>query len=125
MRRTKDSTAVAARHRHFEHSKVCNLKACEFSNRFSYHNFIRFIFSFMGGINFWGGSRKDDIFLAPNMDDRVLEVVAVFGTAQMAASRFINLQHHRIAQCSVIQITILGKYLLHLRRSLPVTDFFK
>ena len=63
----------------------------------------------MGGINFWGGTREDEVFLAPNIDDRILEVVAVFGTAQMAASRFINLQQHRIAQCSLIQITILGE----------------
>lgn len=62
----------------------------------------------MGGINFWGGSKEDDIFLAPSTDDRILEVVAVFGTVQMAASRLINLQHHRIAQCSTVQINILG-----------------
>ncbi|KAK7582693.1 hypothetical protein V9T40_014138 [Parthenolecanium corni] len=65
--------------------------------------------SFMGGINFWGGSKEDDIFLAPSTDDRILEVVAVFGTVQMAASRLINLQHHRIAQCSTVQINILGE----------------
>ncbi|KAK4300108.1 hypothetical protein Pmani_027673 [Petrolisthes manimaculis] len=65
--------------------------------------------SFMGGTNFWGGTKEDDCFLAPSFDDRVLEVVAVFGSAQMAASRIINLQHHRIAQCSTIKITILGE----------------
>ena len=32
------------------------------------------------------------------MDDKVLEVVAVFGSAQLGISRVINLQHHRIAQ---------------------------
>ena len=32
------------------------------------------------------------------MDDKVLEVVAVFGSAQLGLSRVINLQHHRIAQ---------------------------
>lgn len=37
-------------------------------------------------------------FYAPAIDDKILEVVAVFGTVQMAASRVINLQHHRIAQ---------------------------
>lgn len=63
----------------------------------------------MGGTNFWGGTKEDDCFLAPSFDDRVLEVVAVFGSAQMAASRIINLQHHRIAQCSTIKITILGE----------------
>ncbi|VVD02433.1 unnamed protein product [Leptidea sinapis] len=66
------------------------------------------ISSFMGGTNFWGGTRGDDIFLAPSFDDRILEVVAVFGSAQMAASRLINLQKHRIAQCRAVQINILG-----------------
>ncbi|XP_053600858.1 diacylglycerol kinase eta isoform X2 [Plodia interpunctella] len=65
--------------------------------------------SFMGGTNFWGGTRGDDIFLAPSFDDRILEVVAVFGSAQMAASRLINLQKHRIAQCRAVQINILGE----------------
>ncbi|XP_022220033.2 diacylglycerol kinase eta isoform X3 [Drosophila obscura] len=64
--------------------------------------------SFMGGTNFWGNTKKDDIFLSPSFDDRVLEVVAVFGSVQMAASRLINLQHHRIAQCQSVQINILG-----------------
>lgn len=36
------------------------------------------------------------------------QVVAVFGSAQMAASRLINLQKHRIAQCRAVQINILG-----------------
>uniref|UniRef100_A0A1B0GQ62 Diacylglycerol kinase n=1 Tax=Phlebotomus papatasi TaxID=29031 RepID=A0A1B0GQ62_PHLPP len=64
--------------------------------------------SFMGGTNFWGGKKEDDCFLAPSFDDRILEVVAVFGSVQMAASRLINLQHHRIAQCQSVQINILG-----------------
>ncbi|XP_070063165.1 diacylglycerol kinase eta isoform X6 [Drosophila virilis] len=65
--------------------------------------------SFMGGTNFWGNStKKEEIFLQPSFDDRVLEVVAVFGSVQMAASRLINLQHHRIAQCQSVQINILG-----------------
>ena len=67
------------------------------------------VFSFMGGTNFWGGTKEDDCFLAPSFDDRILEVVAVFGSVQMAASRLINLQHHRIAQCQTVQITILGE----------------
>lgn len=62
----------------------------------------------MGGTNFWGSRKEGDIFLAPSFDDRVLEVVAVFGSVQMAASRLINLQHHRIAQCHSVQINILG-----------------
>lgn len=64
--------------------------------------------SFMGGTNFWGGTKEDDCFLAPSFDDKILEVVAVFDSMQMAASRLINLQHHRIAQCHSIKITILG-----------------
>lgn len=70
---------------------------------------ILFLYSFMGGINFWGGTKEDDIFIAPSFDDKILEVVAVFGSVQMAASRLINLQHHRIAQCQSIQINILGE----------------
>ncbi|CAN7996099.1 unnamed protein product, partial [Ixodes pacificus] len=54
--------------------------------------------SYGGGSNFWGGNKEDDAFYAPAIDDKILEVVAVFGTVQMAASRVINLQHHRIAQ---------------------------
>lgn len=67
------------------------------------------MFSFMGGTNFWGGTKEDRVFLAPSIDDRILEVVAVFGTIQMAASRLINLQHHRIAQCTTVQINIMGR----------------
>ncbi|KOB76227.1 Diacylglycerol kinase [Operophtera brumata] len=33
--------------------------------------------SFMGGTNFWGGTRGDDLFLAPSFDDRILESFAV------------------------------------------------
>lgn len=40
------------------------------------------------------------IFCAPSFDDKILEVVAVFGGMQMAVSRVIKLQHHRIAQAS-------------------------
>lgn len=78
--------------------------------------------SYAGGINFWGGTKEDNVsvchiqrnsdsanrslifisitqnFGAPSFDDKKLEVVAVFGSMQMAVSRVINLQHHRIAQ---------------------------
>ncbi|KAF4086960.1 hypothetical protein AMELA_G00090080 [Ameiurus melas] len=54
--------------------------------------------SYAGGTNFWGGTKEDDIFCAPSFDDKILEVVAVFGSMQMAVSRVIKLQHHRIAQ---------------------------
>lgn len=41
------------------------------------------------------------IFCAPSFDDKILEVVAVFGSMQMAVSRVIKLQHHRIAQVRI------------------------
>ncbi|EHB13973.1 Diacylglycerol kinase delta [Heterocephalus glaber] len=47
-------------------------------------------------------------FTAPSFDDKILEVVAVFGSMQMAVSRVIKLQHHRIAQCRTVKISILG-----------------
>ncbi|XP_061547230.1 diacylglycerol kinase eta isoform X4 [Phycodurus eques] len=65
--------------------------------------------SYAGGTNFWGGTKEDDIFCAPSFDDKILEVVAVFGSMQMAVSRVIKLQHHRIAQCRTVKITILGE----------------
>ncbi|KAJ8401788.1 hypothetical protein AAFF_G00377590 [Aldrovandia affinis] len=67
------------------------------------------ISSYAGGINFWGGTKEDNNFGAPSFDDKKLEVVAVFGSMQMAVSRVINLQHHRIAQCRQVKITILGE----------------
>uniref|UniRef100_A0A8C4V7T9 Diacylglycerol kinase n=1 Tax=Falco tinnunculus TaxID=100819 RepID=A0A8C4V7T9_FALTI len=65
--------------------------------------------SYAGGTNFWGGTKEDDTFTAPSFDDKILEVVAVFGSMQMAVSRVINLQHHRIAQCRTVKIAILGE----------------
>lgn len=52
------------------------------------------------------------VFVAPAFDDKILEVVAVYGTVQMAASRVINLQHHRIAQVCTFQIFLGGKFLI-------------
>uniref|UniRef100_A0A8C7N601 Diacylglycerol kinase n=1 Tax=Oncorhynchus kisutch TaxID=8019 RepID=A0A8C7N601_ONCKI len=54
---------------------------------------------YAGGINFWGGTKEDNNFGAPSFDDKKLEVVAVV----------INIQHHRIAQCRQVKITILGE----------------
>ncbi|XP_071838981.1 diacylglycerol kinase delta-like isoform X3 [Apostichopus japonicus] len=67
------------------------------------------IASYGGGGNFWGTTKEDDTFTAPSFDDHILEVVAVFGSVQMAVSRMITLHHHRIAQCRVVKITVLGK----------------
>ncbi|KAG8580707.1 hypothetical protein GDO81_007397 [Engystomops pustulosus] len=64
--------------------------------------------SYAGGTNFWGGNKEDDTFAAPSFDDKILEVVAVFGSMQMAVSRVIKLQHHRIAQCRTVKITVIG-----------------
>ncbi|XP_072361119.1 diacylglycerol kinase eta isoform X4 [Scyliorhinus torazame] len=64
--------------------------------------------SYAGGINFWGGTKENDNYGAPSFDDKKLEVVAVFGSIQMAVSRVINLQYHRIAQCRTVKITISG-----------------
>ncbi|XP_052783557.1 diacylglycerol kinase delta-like isoform X2 [Mya arenaria] len=64
--------------------------------------------SFGGGSNFWGGTKEVDTFSAPSFDDKILEVVAVFGSTQLAVSRVIDLQHHRIAQCRTVKIMIMG-----------------
>lgn len=42
------------------------------------------------------------------MNNRKIHFISFVDSVQMAASRLINLQHHRIAQCQSIQITILG-----------------
>ncbi|VDO44313.1 unnamed protein product [Haemonchus placei] len=66
--------------------------------------------SYSGGANFWGSS-KDEIFSAQSFDDRLLEVVALFGVIHVATSRVPNvvrLQNHRIAQCRHIRIVIMG-----------------
>uniref|UniRef100_UPI00358F5A21 diacylglycerol kinase delta isoform X2 n=3 Tax=Myxine glutinosa TaxID=7769 RepID=UPI00358F5A21 len=65
--------------------------------------------SYAGGTNFWGGTKENDVFTAPSFDDKILEVVAVYGSMQMAMSRVMKLQYHRIAQCRSVKITILGE----------------
>ena len=42
-------------------------------------------------------------FVPPSFDDKILEVVAVFGGMQIAVSRLIDIQHHRIAQVGTLQ----------------------
>ncbi|KAB0396542.1 hypothetical protein E2I00_006750, partial [Balaenoptera physalus] len=51
--------------------------------------------SYAGGTNFWGGTKEDD----------------------MAVSRVIKLQHHRIAQCRTVKISILGDEGVPVQRS--------
>lgn len=68
------------------------------------------------------------IFCAPSFDDKILEVVAVFGSMQMAVSRVIKLQHHRIAQVGTHtknNITIKDPYMkeyVHLNVSLSAPN---
>ncbi|XP_044091395.1 diacylglycerol kinase kappa [Neovison vison] len=67
------------------------------------------ITSYAGGVNFWGSSTATAEYEPPAIDDGKLEVVAIFGSVQMAMSRIINLHHHRIAQCHEVMITIDGE----------------
>lgn len=67
------------------------------------------ITSYMGGANFWGTGR-DDGFTEPSNDDNILEVVAVLGASQMGMCKvFGGMQHHRIAQCRSVKISIFGE----------------
>ncbi len=59
------------------------------------------------------------IFCAPSFDDKILEVVAVFGSMQMAVSRVIKLQHHRIAQVRTHTRTIWKKN-RHIKEYVPL-----
>lgn len=42
-------------------------------------------------------------FTTPSFDDKILEVMAVYGSAHIGVSRFINLHYHRIAQVSILR----------------------
>ena len=51
--------------------------------------------------------------MAPSYNDKILEVVAVFSTVQLGMAIVVPdgvLQHHRIAQCKSVKITILGEW---------------
>ncbi|CAJ0564809.1 unnamed protein product, partial [Mesorhabditis spiculigera] len=66
--------------------------------------------SYSGGANFWGNAR-DDTFKVQSYDDKLLEVVALFGVIHVATSRvpnMVRLQNHRLAQCRSVKITIIG-----------------
>ncbi|UMM30605.1 hypothetical protein L5515_012410 [Caenorhabditis briggsae] len=67
--------------------------------------------SYSGGANFWGRNKEGPEFTVQSFDDRILEVVALFGVIHVATSRVPNayrLQNHRIAQCRHVRIVILG-----------------
>lgn len=67
--------------------------------------------SYSGGANFWGRNKDGPEFTVQSFDDRILEVVALFGVIHVATSRVPNavrLQNHRIAQCRHVRIVILG-----------------
>eukprot|EP00047_Mylnosiga_fluctuans_P024021 m.151041 g.151041 ORF g.151041 m.151041 type:complete len:456 (+) comp9754_c0_seq6:1617-2984(+) len=66
------------------------------------------IASYMGGTNFWG-TKTDKAFRPPAPDDGLLEVVAVSGTAQMAACKTLpGMTPTRLAQARVVRITVTG-----------------
>jgi hypothetical protein len=70
--------------------------------------------SYMAGINFWGSGENDQTFVTPSFSDRMLEVMAVFGTTHLGLSQILLglperlMQRHRIAQCRRVRITIIG-----------------
>lgn len=63
------------------------------------------ISSYMGGTNFWG-TKADDKFRPQCPDDGLVEVVAVKGSSQMAASKVIGITPHRLWQARYVQILI-------------------
>lgn len=64
------------------------------------------IASYMGGTNFWG-SKLDKAFRAPSPNDGLLEVVAVSGTAQMAACKTLpGITPTRLAQAREVRLTL-------------------
>lgn len=69
--------------------------------------------SYSGGADFWGSTREGSecAFTAQSFDDRVLEVIALFGVIHVATSRvprLLPLQNHRIAQCRQVKVVICG-----------------
>ncbi|XP_067949359.1 diacylglycerol kinase delta-like isoform X2 [Watersipora subatra] len=66
--------------------------------------------SYSGGTDFWGSHSRgsSEPFAEPSFDDKIIEVMAVYGSAHIGASRLFNFQYHRIAQCRSVKLTILG-----------------
>lgn len=67
--------------------------------------------SYSGGVNFWGNSDNHSVFVPPSFNDKMFEVMAVYGAAHMALSQIasnspIARNWHRICQCHSVRITI-------------------
>jgi hypothetical protein len=62
--------------------------------------------SFAAGANMWG-NKVQKKYRPPSYDDGLLEVVAIKGLTQMAATKTLGLSPTRLAQASHIRITIL------------------
>eukprot|EP00731_Ephydatia_muelleri_P030202 Em0021g725a len=64
--------------------------------------------SYMAGTNFWGTDKEKDGFLAPSHDDKLIEVIGITGFTQLATSKVLGIQNHRLAQCHYAQLTLQG-----------------
>lgn len=64
--------------------------------------------SYMAGTNFWGTDKEKDGFLAPSHDDKLIEVIGITGFTQLATSKMLGIQNHRLAQCHYAQLTLHG-----------------
>uniref|UniRef100_A0A8C5KC36 Diacylglycerol kinase n=1 Tax=Jaculus jaculus TaxID=51337 RepID=A0A8C5KC36_JACJA len=67
------------------------------------------ITSYAGGVNFWGSNTATTKYEAPAIDDGKLEVVAIFGSVQMAIWCIIFLLYSLFCQCQEVMITIDGE----------------
>lgn len=65
--------------------------------------------SYMGGTDFWGQPDSREGFQPSQIDDKTLEVMAVFNVAQMGMARVgVRWRTARIAQCKSLKINILS-----------------